>query len=275
MAGRYILLVLVASLAPIPRIADAQNRQTDEISKLLFETYLAGPRKINSSTIRAATHIVAERGRVSGFWKQVLAELKTDDEHSEVACVRILGKMLAMDASARDAIRRQKETGEISAMRQAVYLGPEVIAELVERGRKADRLRVDHYAIALARARVPEASDFFKSILRARKPENGRNAPTGPYHEASTRFHAAVGLAQLGHPSGIDWLVAHSQFGPKNVWHAWPRGANSTDLNTCCVVALRQLSGERNLTTQAEWEAWSKTVDKTALASRAVDLVES
>ena len=159
----------------------------------------------------AATHLVAERGRETGFWKNVLAELKRNDEHSEIGCVRVLGKMLATDAAARDVIRRRKETGEVSARIAAVCLGPEVVTELLERGRNADRFEIDHYTIALARARMSEARDFFKSILHATKApiinagqaKGVDSGPTGPYHSESTRFHAAVGLAQLGDSESV------------------------------------------------------------------------
>jgi hypothetical protein len=282
MAGRWLLLVLCwASLTSLSGIADAQERPPDEISKLLFETYLDGPRKINTSTIMAASQIVADRGRTSGFWRQVLAELKSDDEHSEVNCVRILGNMLATDAAARDAIRRQKETGEVTAWIPSVELGPEVVRELIERGKQADRFRMDHYAIALARARVPEAKNFFASILSA---ETGpptvvgaqkEPAPLSVRHLDGTRFHAAVGLAQLGDPVGIEWLMANCEDPNGFVQHARPYLADrGGSIGTCCQAALQRLSNRSDLTTNDEWEAWWKTADKAALANRAVEYVD-
>jgi hypothetical protein len=232
----------------------------------LFEAYLNGPRKLNTSSVMAASTLVADRGRASGFWKVVLAELQSNDEHSEVHCVRILGNMLAADAAAREAIRRQKETGEVSASIQAVHLGPEVVQVLLDRAAAADRLRVDHYAIALARAAAPEARDWFAAIIAQRRaapfaPAVG-DVPSGFQHLDSTRFHAAVGLAQLGDPQGIEWLIAHSEDPNGYVEHARPYGAGSGgSFDTCCTAALRQLSGNRALTTQAEWQAWRKSLD--------------
>jgi hypothetical protein len=281
MAGRWIALVLLTLLASIPRTVAAQERAPDELSQLLFDTYLSRLGKNNTSTVMAASQIVADRGRESGFWKNVLAKLKTNDEHSEVACVRILGNMLAADASARDSLKRQKETGEISASIVAVRLGPEVVTELLERGtNKADRFRVDHYTIALARARVPEARDFLTSILVARRgpaapPVAGlADVPTGFYHLESTRLHAAVGLAQLGDAAGLDWLIANCEDINGHVSHARPYGASSGGLGSCCTAALQQLSGESGLTTTSEWEAWAKTADKTVLTSRSVWLLD-
>jgi hypothetical protein len=280
MAWRNMTLFLVALLACVPRLASAQDRPPDEISQLLFDTYLARAGKFNTSTVIAASHIVAERGRESGFWRNVLAELMTGDEHSEVHCVRILGNMLATDAAARDTIRRQKETGETSARIASVNLGPEVVAELLARGQKADRFRIDHYTIALARARVPEARDFFTSILRAEFPQpQGEDQGTVPagrvYHLQTTRYHAAVGLAQLGERAGVEWLIAHSEDIQGDVSSARPYGSSrGGSLGSCCVAALEQLSEKRDLTTKAEWEAWWKTADKRALLKRAVALAD-
>jgi hypothetical protein len=278
MSGRWIA-VLLASLAFTATPAAAQERPPDQLSRLLFEEYLDGPRKINTTTILAASTIVADRGRRTGFWKEVLAELQSGDEHSEVNCVRILGNMLAGDAAARDAIRRQQETGEVSASIPRVYLGPEVVAKLLERGKKADRHRIDHYVIALARARVPEARGFFTTILHEHRPipagmPLGVDVPEGFQHNDGTRFHAAVGLAQLGDPAGFEWLIANCEDPNGFVQLARPYFADRSDIGTCCRAALRQLSGDkpatRHLATRVEWEAWWRPVDLEELTGRAV-----
>jgi len=291
MAGRYIAPIFLAFLLSLGGIAEAENQQTDDICKGLFEAYIARQAKTSRKTILAASQIVTERGRVTGFWKNILAELKRDREQSEIGCVQVLGKMLAKDATARDIFRRQKETGEINAMVSYVCLSPEVVAELIERGQKADRFRVDHYAIALARARVPETRDFLESMLRKTtgRAETGgdhqdRNVSvlTGWYYLDSTRFHAAVGLAQLGDPAGIDWLIANSEYGQGTVSNACPRGVtNNSSLSTCCVAALRQLSRERNLIPRgrnlkgkSQWKAWAKTVDRKTLLNNEITLVD-
>lgn len=300
MRTRYAPLFLLACLLS-PCVAQAQDQPADDLSRQLFETYVARQVKINTSTIMSATHIVAERGRESGFWKVVLAELQKNNEQSELGCVRVLGKMLAIDGSARDVIRRQKETGEISAWAASVQLGPEVVTELIKRGQKADRNRIDHYTIALARARVPEARKFFESILRrdvalanptvaafpkqqsAPQPDTttagastAPDRPAGVPHLESTLFHAAVGLAQLGDPLGIDWLIDNCEYSQGSVWHAWPRNPTSgSNLSACCVAALQDLAGDRSLTTKAEFKEWAKSVDRRLLTTRPVTLIES
>jgi hypothetical protein len=276
MVGRSVFLMLAACAVVRGGSAVAQDPQADQVTRHLFDQYVARQGKFNSESVMAATHLVAERGRESGFWKNVLAELQRDKPSSEIGCVRVLGRMLAADAAARDALRRQKETGEVSAVIHRVFLGPEVVAALVERGGKADRFRSDHYAIALARARVPEARSFFQSILRERvepaRPVGTADGAAARWrHLDSTRFHAAVGLAQLGDAEGIEWLMEHCEFSQGTVTNACPKGAPpGGDLSTCCVEALRQLSGERQRTSQAEWVAWWKSADRKRLLDRAV-----
>ena len=275
MAGRWIAMLLVA-LVFVPVQVEAQERGADQISKLLFEAYLDGPRKINGTTILAASTIVTDRGRRSGFWKEVLAELKSGDEHSEVNCVRILGNMLADDAAARELIRRQTELGEVSASIPMVYLGEEVVQELLARAAKADRNRIDHYVIALARAQAPQAREFFRMVLHQKQPippgtPPGVVVPDGFYHLDGTRLHAAAGLANLGDPAGYEWLIANCEDPNGWVSNARPyfsdRGGS---IGTCCRAALWQLAGKRELITRAQWEEWWRLVRPEELKGRAV-----
>jgi hypothetical protein len=173
--------------------------------------------------------------------------------------------MLAIDAAARDAIRREKETGEIGQWRASVALGSEVVAELVSRGEKADRFRADHYAIALARARVPDAINFFRMILRDEGAE---------HHLDSTKFHAALGLAQLGDAAGFDWLIAHSADVQLAVSNALPAQGSNANRDTYCTAALQQLSGNKDLRTKEEWEVWWTQIDKKSLPKNRINLVD-
>ena len=237
-----IVAFLVASLACVPLgvSVEEDTDQPDQLSQMLFDTYLVHGRMVNTSTMMAASHIVAERGRNTGYWREVLAELRKGKEQNEIGCVQVLGKMLAIDAAAHDVIRREKETGEIGQWRASVALGSEVVAERVSRGEKADRFRADHYAIALARARVPDAINFFRMILRDEGAE---------HHLDSTKFHAALGLAQLGDATGFDWMIAHSADMQLTVSNPSPAQVSNANRDTCCTAALQQLSGNKDLRT--------------------------
>lgn len=250
----------------------AQDRGDDHLTRQLFEQYVANRGKINGESVLAATHLVAERGRENGFWKSVLAELKRNDEQSEIGCVRVLGKMLATDAAARVAIRRRNETGEITAWVPMVCLGHEVVTELLNRAYRADRFRIDHYTIALARSRVPETKEFFQSILRVPVPNNPFTAiPASQGHLESTRFHAAVGLSQLGEFEGVDWMIANCEDTTGHVMNAWPKGATrGGGLDACCVDVLRQMSDEQARKSKADWAAWRLTADMKSLLNHVV-----
>ena len=245
--------------------AMSREEEPDPLCQLLFEEYVVGKGKINSSTRTAASHIVAERGRDAGFWRDVLRELRKDDEETEMGCVRVLGKMLEIDAKARDVIRRAETTGEISAWVPSIEVGSEVIEELIARGGKADRLRVDTYAVALARARVPEASAFFRAIIQD---------DAGKQHMDSAKFHAAVGLAQSGDPAGFQWLIENSSDPTPTVSNAWPERDLMSNLDACCIAALQDLSGQRDLRTRQDCESWWKLASEEPPARGRVHLVE-
>jgi hypothetical protein len=266
---KNIVALLLTLLAGVPLWASAADNtyQPDQLSRLLFDAYIKHYGKVNTSTLTAASHIIAERGRSSGFWREVFAEFEKQNEQSEIGCVPVLEKMLAIDAAGRDAIRKEKETGETCQWKASVALGLEVVAELVSRARKADRFRADHYAIVLARARVPAAINFFHKILRDEGAERSLD---------STRFHAALGLAQLGDSTGFEWLIGHSDHTLPTVSNAWPGRVSSVNLNlgACCIATLQQLSGNRDIRTKQEWEAWWARIDKRKLPTGPVNLLD-
>ena len=245
--------------------ATAQNREDDPICQLLFDTYIIRTGMINYDTIMAASHIIAERGRNNGFWRKILNELQNGSEDSERGCVRILGQMLSIDALARDANKREQETGEVGQGFASVNLGPEVITTLIARGEKADRFRVEAYAIALARARVPGVTNLFRMILRDE---------TGKHYMSTAKFYAAVGLAQLGDPSGYAWLVENSGDTLPIVEGAWPRRIANNNVDTCCQAALRDLSGGKDMKGKAAWVTWWQQVDMQSLPKARVDIVD-
>jgi len=262
-----LLLLWLACLVGVVGLVTAQEaqREPDRICKLLFDTYVARRGKVNTETVMAASHIIAERGRNNGFWRDVLRELQEGNDESEIGCVRILGEMLSVDALARDVIQREKETGEVGQWFASVCLGGEVVDELISRGRKADRFRLEHYVIALAWARVPEAADFFRTILAD---------DDGKHYTLTAKFHAALGLAQLGQPDGYEWLIAKSSESPGTVAMAWPSGISGSNLGTCCGAALQHLAGPEGLTDPADWKKWRGQADKDSLPKGPVDIVE-
>jgi len=254
------VVVLVATVG-----ARGREQEPDRLCQMLFEEYVVGRGMINGSTVTAATHIVAERGRPSGFWRDVFRELQKDDPETEIGCVRVLGKMLEMDADAEDAGREAEKTGGVPQSPASREVGSEVVAYLIQRGEKADRFRVDQFVTALARARVPEAGELFRSILRD---------DTEKHHGASAKFHAAVGLAQCGEASGFQWLIENCDDPTPTISNAWPDHVATLNLDVCCIAALRGLSGQRALRTPQDCEAWWKREGEKPLVRGRVRLVE-
>jgi len=266
-SAKTIVSILLASCAAIAVAAPEEPPgEPDRICRTLFDEYVVGRGKINSSTRHAAEHIVAERGRTNGFWGNVFRESQVREDTAQIACVRVLGKMLELDALARDAQRWTEETGKpLQGGVPSIHLGPEVVKDLVARGEKADGLWVDHYVIALTRARVPEARELFRRLVTEDPDLRGRE---------STRFHAAVGLVQLGDPAGFEWLIANAGDPTHTVSNAWPRRVSSYSLDVCCMAALRELVGQDAPRTRLEWDSWWRQADRSKLAPRRVELVE-
>jgi hypothetical protein len=146
-----------------------------------------------------------------------------------------------------------------------VNLGPEVVDTLIARGEQADRLSVHHYATALARARVPQTTNFFQTILRD---------DTGKHHMPSAKFYAAVGLAQLGEHSGYEWLIENSGDTLPIVEDAWPRGVANNNMDSCCQAALRHLTGKSDIKSKTDWQIWWQQVGKAAPLTGRVYIVD-
>lgn len=240
--SRVVVLVLAIVLYACCSFAAVEEQgETDEICQLLFDTYIVTNYKIDTAEIDAAQEIIASRGRMRGFWNPVLEELRKNNDWSQARCLDILGCMLESDASARDNIR----SGAMTAAIQLVCLPSDVVPELIARARESKPTLLDHYMIALARARDERCKDFFLEIIN--------NQDTNSRYK-STQFHAAVGLANLSDPAGVEWLIQHCEGFSDSVWVAVPWGTRNLD--TCCVLALRAVSARADLAGKDEFGEW-------------------
>ena len=219
----------------------------DSICVALFKEYVERGVRVYEGDLLAASQIIASRGRTSGFWKHILAELRRGDSRTEVACVRILGRMLEGDAQAREVLRIKKERpNEIGAM-VSVCVGDEVVKELISRASEVERDSVRYYMIALAASRAHEAKHLFSQVLADDK---------RPQYDTTAKFYSAIALSQLGDEIGVVWLIEHLQDRTGSVFSAWPEGTLSRNVSDCCQVALRRISGRSELRTASEWTHW-------------------
>ena len=231
-----------------PGISQANDKvepiKSDELCKILF-------RYITSNTAKdmvdrgAASDIIAGIGRINGFWKPVLEELRNGNSWSEPWCIRILGKMLEGDAMARDNIKANADTPMFS--QKYVGLPAEIVPELITRC-KNQNVYLDLYLIALARARDERCEPLFIEMLHDSYDKS---------HSDSQKFHAAVGLVNIGKRVGVDWLIEHSGKSFKEVTRALPARRQFLDIS--CVLALRSLAGSNDLTTKTDFENWWKS----------------
>lgn len=250
-----IPLVALACWFLMTDVAHAQDKSNDQLCRLLFDTYICRKLKTNTKTLKAASHIIAERGRTNGFWRVVLQELETNKSENEVLLVQILGAMLASDTSARGRMSAAAKGFPIQQF-DPPRLDSSVIETLIERSRQVDFRLVDHYVIAISRAEMQSSRGYFLSILRADDKLT--------YKEVSKKFHAAIALARLGDAEGLEWLISNTDKRVGGVRNYRPLGAKSGGLDSCCQETLSQLSRLKRDTDKETWRKWAATISSPA-----------
>ena len=243
----------------------SEFEKTDEICQLLYDSYLIRRGKSGSGPLAPpAEHIVVQRGRLTDFWKFLLNEIEREDGDNKHRCAVMLGRMLALDAAARDgifySIKPRPENSRVLLIDRPC-LGKEVTTELIKQANMADRWDVDSYLVALVRARTYEPRELFQSVLRNN---------TGKMYMDDAQFYAALGLAHMGVLTGFEWLFDNQGA----AGHLWPRLANSgaRTLGPSCTAALMQLTGGKALRDKKELESWLKTVKRKELVKNYVML---
>ncbi len=203
-------------------------------------------KKVNSDDRTAACHLLSSAARHEHRWRIILEELR-QGRAEERTCLQVLGKIAAVDARARAILAMPPEERNKVAWMADIALDDAVVPELLTRAEAADRHIVDHYVIALARARDPRTIEFLRHVL---SDDQGKN------HLIASRFHAAVGLANLSDPAAIEWLIANGDARQGMITNAWPAKVCDTELSTSCVQALRYLTHQFGLASKSDWQKW-------------------
>lgn len=236
----------------------------DRLCGTLFEEYVVSAAWVRDSDLEAVCQIIASRGRESGFWTRVLAELRKGNKKTEMASVKILGKMLEADAYARDALEVQREKPDEIGAFVTYYLGDEVIDELIARASSGDCSHLREYVVAMARSGSQAGKGLFLDVLQSRG-----SATYGGTEE----FYAAVGLSQLGDPVGVTWLIDHCEDRVGSVFSVWPEGTLSRNVDACSQAALKAISGRDGLRKASEWQNWWNSVKENFKPARRVRIV--
>lgn len=257
-----IMFLSTCAVFSAPSTSQANDKvepgKSDELCKILFRYITSNTKDIIDRG--AASDIIAPIGRICGFWKPVLEELRKGRPGVEPWCIIILGKMLEGDAIACDNIKANADAPMVSQTR--VYLPSEVVPELITRC-KNQNVYLDDYIIALARARDERCESLFLDVIH----DTGGNS-----HSESQKFHAAVGLVNIGKRVGVDWLIEHCSRSFKEVTHAWPARRQFLDIS--CVLALRSLSSRNNLTSRTDFENWWRSSPEPFVPNWPISLAE-
>lgn len=237
---------------------------TDPICDALFREYIEQGGKISPSDMQAASNLIVSRGRPKGYGKIVFEGLNTVAGRDEIRYIDILGKMLEKDSYSRDAIK----AGTTGKMQMAMIIAvPDfVVPALIDRSEKADTYVGDSYVIALARARDERTQDYLMRIMKSG--DTGQNWD-------SMKFHAAVGLANMGDKAAVNWLIGCTDDSSGSVSFAWPKSISDNSIAASAIAALRVLSGQKNLSTKSEFEDWWKTAEARWEPKNGVLLVDS
>jgi hypothetical protein len=246
--------------------------------------------------VRAAIELVAARGNGSAFNQIVLNEFEKTYEDENASTVRrnllqLMAKMLAREGGERwryEHARRTEQVGPSATTvtpnpspenDKIVYRESKMLENLIARGRQANRHEIDSFVIAVRQAHHPQGKSFLLEVLQnSPDPTKGKwpDNVGGSWEDA--KFHAAVGLAELGEHAGVEWLIKQSEpndFGTGSmsisVWNAPHAKASGGNLRQSCVYALEDLSGQRATEDAGQWKAWWGT-SKKQFVPRAVAL---
>ncbi len=251
-----------------PSVAQPHPRPSDLVCVMLFDQYIGRSGKIPGDSVAAAIHLVAVRGRNNGFWRTVLREFDKSCEPDGDRTVRrqtlaVLSKMLTYDGWSR---WNQEQDEREAAAASYLALGPEVLDQIIARTRQADRHEINAFVLAVRASHDPRGKEFLRGIL-----QRGDNIQRSPFVEPNvtipsenvvhdeTLFYAAVGLAELGDPTGVEWLIAHAESlaGESQIHHAPHRGFSVGGCRECCRHALADLSGlSQPPMTKTQWQEW-------------------
>lgn len=238
-----LVLVLRHSSAAFP------EPDKDVVCEALLHEYVLNTGKIESRPVNAATELLGVRGRSKDYWRVVLRHFKETDSTGRTAIqssrlLTVLTIMLGYDGQARWLLSRPDDLRN-SAWVPHIILSEEVLDAIIEQASSADRNHLDAHVIAVTVAHDPRARPFLKSIVE------GKDERV----DQGTRFHAAVGLAELGDVAGFRWLVESNPMG--EIWSVPHFDAPTGSCLESRVRALNDLTGLKKSTIE-EWQAWWK-----------------
>ena len=260
---------------------DAANRATpqqiDATTKALYAQYISRPGKIETTSVQAAIELVAARGHRDPKFRALLVEdfvrSCKEDKFGNVRrkLLDLVAKVLMRDGGMRWQRNEEKRTADIGQRAlppdASLYRESQLLGHLVEYGRKCNASEIDAFVFAVRQAHHPKGKQFLLDVLH--NPSNSDpfgNAAKGKWPDnqggswRDARFHAAIGLAELGVKDGVRWLIERARanrFGLDDSVFCHPHAlAKSGSLRTNCDYALRDLSQGDRRRPRDTWDKW-------------------
>ncbi len=274
-----------ATIPPqVPTVESEESKPSEDVDAVtmqLFHNYVISGGKIPTESLNAAIELVAARGGMNARFREILmAEFVKSCEDNNFRNARnnllkVMQKILASEGAWRWQDEQRQRTGEANQSALAVPTDPqrldaesEMLNQLIAQGRQSDSSDIDALVIAIRQAHHPEAIPFLLDVLQnpeSTAPPIASAEPVtlkskwadfqgGSWRDA--RFHAAVGLAELGEATGVQWLLAKAK--PNNFGldgtvyrgqhHLATRGSPARELPLCLSRSLRRSASRGNRT---------------------------
>ncbi len=207
----------------------------------LFESHVMAQGKIDSEQVIAAIKLVASQGaKDTEFRQRIMNEFDKacDSQNTSTRrqnLIAVMSLMLTEEASDRWRFelatnsdpRSQSAIAAVQNDPEFLYQKSEMIERLINRSRQVGSGDIDRIVMAIRNAHHPLGKAFLLEVLCNRKaggdpfgwqwtnampPDSSKqwtDAMGGSWRDA--KFHAAVGLAELGESIGVEWLIAAVQ----------------------------------------------------------------
>jgi hypothetical protein len=283
-----VFYTLLASLVPTS-FATGQVAPGGPTSELIdattleiYREYIVPVGKFETDSVKAAIELVAVRSERQPKFRDLLrkdfatSRQQNNDGYDSRKLLSLITAVLDRDGAKRWQF---EETKRLASPAQRVLLSSDdlyrespLLADTIKYGRKCGRSEIDDFTFAVRQAHHPQGEQFLLDVLHnpvdQGKPIQGAVGATGKWPDntggswLAARFHAAVGLAELGVEDGVKWLIEHAKpndFGIDSSVDSHRHAlVGTSSLRANCIAVLYNLSGivSKGDGSQQDWDEW-------------------
>lgn len=258
-----------------PKLIDATTLE-------LYRQYIAPIGKIESDSVQAAIKLVAVRGEGIPEFRDLLrkdfatSRQEGSQGYDSRKLLLLITAVLDREGAKRWHHEYVKRTGfpaqRVLPSRDDLYRESPLLADVIKYGRKCGRSEIDDFTFAVRQAHHSQGGPFLLDVLHnpvdRGNPIQGVDTSKGKWPDNTggrweeARFHAAVGLAELGVEDGVRWLIEHAKpndFGIDGSVESHRQAlVGTSSLRTNCIAVLYDLSGlkAKGDGSQQDWNNW-------------------